>query len=207
MTQHNDFLKFKELKDYNKRFERIIMESEEQPIPYDNNRFISFIKRPEDIDEDVLYMLSDLVDKKTQLDEKTYKTDDFKGPNTVDKLADSLAIAYILDDNIPVAVATLVDPTIENYKGFIPSDYYELKTGYQLENRLQQEYFVVKDELNNMGLSSELRGLLETITPNMFTVVSSVDEQTISGLAKNGYNFIAELDTDWDYNPVQLWIN
>ena len=206
--KNNSFLKFKELKEYNKAFERALMESEETPsVQYDENRFTSFINAPELIDEDVLYLLADIIDKKTNLDEKDYTTSDFKGPNTIDKLSDSIAIAYILEEGVPIAVATLIDPTVENYKGFIPSDYYELKSGIQLEDRVQQEFFVVKDEYNNLGLAGKLRELLETMSPNMFTVIDSRDEHSISGLSKNGYSFISEIKTDWDINPVQLWVN
>lgn len=203
------FLEYQQLKEYNNQIQRVMFESEEKPVevPYDPNRFQSIIAGPEDIDDDVIYLLADLIDKKTNLDEKDYTTDDIKGPNTADKLMNSLAIAFITENELPVAVATLIDPTVENYKGFIPSDYYELKTGTSLENRLQQEFYVVKDELDGYGLSGELRRLLDSVTPDMFVTVLASDKKTIRGLQNNGYKFIAQFDTSWDIEPVQLWID
>ena len=118
-----------------------------------------------------------------------------------------MGVAYITEDDIPVACATLTDPTIGNYKGIIPLDYYELKSGYSLEGRLQQEFFAVKPEYRGMGIATELRDLLESISADMFITIPVWDTDTIDGLVKNGYKFIAEFNTDWEQAPVQLWIN
>ena len=175
---------------------------------YDTERFESHLVKPSELTEDVLYQLADLVDKKTQFtDPAVNKPDPELNIASVDRISNSLCVAYITEEGIPVAVATLVDPTIENYKGVIPKDLYSVKSAVNLENRLQQEYFVVAEEYKGLGLSGALRSLLEKVSPNMFVTVSVNDNDTLQGVAKNNYQKISQFDTDWDNAPVELWLN
>ena len=125
----------------------------------------------------------------------------------MDKINDAIAVAYITEDGIPVAASTLRDPTIQDYKGIIPGDYYELKSGVSLENRLQQEYFEIHPDFHDMGLAGELRRTLKTIVDDMFVIVPVTDTNTIAGLNTAGYKKMSEFKTDWEQVPVQLWIN
>jgi len=204
----HDFLTLGDLKSFNESVEYNVKdESKKEVHPFDSNRFESTIVNPADLPDDVLYQLSDLIDKKVNLDTPEVDTTSQKGPNTVDKLLASIAVAYVTEDGIPVGVATLVDPTVENYMGITPLDFYSLKAATNLENRIQQEFFTVADEYKAMGIAGELRRLLETVAPAMFVTVDVADKDTIHGLKNNGYIYVNKFNTDWNNIPVQLWLN
>lgn len=210
MTNYNihDFLTLGDLKSFNESVEYNIKDNETHSHhPFDSTRFDSTLVNPSDLSDDILYQLADLVDKKLNLDTPEYDTNSHKGPNTVDKILSSIAVAYVTEDGIPVGVATLVDPTVENYMGIIPLDFYSLKGSTNLENRIQQEFFTVADEYKKMGVAGELRRLVETVAPAMFVTVDIADKDTIDGLKTNGYVYVNQFNTDWDSIPVQLWIN
>jgi hypothetical protein len=176
-------------------------------IPYDNNTFTSYHTTPMDIDNDLLYQLADIIDKKMSFDYKPFTTQSFKAPNTVERLLNSEYIIYILEEGLPVAVATLIDASKENFMGIIPIDFYSLKSAYNLSGRMQQEFFTIVDEKRDMGLAGELRKYLDKLSPQSFIIVSSTDIDTLKGIEKNNYEFIAEFNTSWDKTSVQLWIN
>lgn len=181
------------------------VEKEEVSIPFDSNKFKTFAALPENVTNDVIYQLASLFDGNVNL----HEPEDNKqiGPNTADKIKDSLAVIYIVQDGIPVAGATLLDPTTQNYKGIIPKDYYELKSGISLSGRILQEFFVVAPDKHNLGLAQELKGKLQTLAPKMFVIVPIDDKDTQYGLLKNEYSLVAEFETDWETVPVQLWLN
>ena len=175
---------------------------------FDTDRFEPHLVKPNELTEDILYQLADIVDKKTQFtDPDVNKPDPDLNIDSVDKISNSLCVAYITEDGIPVAVATLVDPTKENFKGIIPKDLYSVKSAVNLENRLQQEYFVVAEEYKDRGLSGALRSLLEKVSPNMFVTVNVKDTDTLNGVSKNNYKQVSTFDTSWDNAPVELWVN
>ena len=113
----------------------------------DRDKFESSVVRPEAIPQTELNQCADIIDAKIHFDTQDFRDTWHKGPNTVDRLLSSMGVAYITEDDIPVACATLTDPTEINFKGIIPLDYYELKSGYSLAGRLQQEFFAVKPEI------------------------------------------------------------
>lgn len=208
MSKH-DFLTLSDLTTFNESVEYNVTNTpqKKEHHEFDSARFESFIVNPADLTDDVVYQLSDIIDKKLSLDVPEVDENSTKGPNTVDKILSSLAVAYVTEDGIPVGVATLVDPTIENYKGITPLDFYSLKGAVNLENRIQQEFFTVADEYKSLGIAGELRRLLETIAPAMFVTADISDKDTIIGLQRNGYKFVNQFDTDWESAPVQLWLN
>jgi len=208
MIKH-DFLTLSDLTTFNESVEYNVTNTPEKKEhhEFDSDRFESFIVNPADLTDDVVYQLSDIIDKKLSLDTPEVDDNATKGPNTVDKILSSLAVAYVTEEGIPVGVATLVDPTVENYKGITPLDFYSLKGAVNLENRIQQEFFTVADEYKSLGIAGELRRLLETIAPAMFVTVDISDKDTILGLQRNGYKFVNQFDTDWESTPVQLWLN
>ena len=214
----HDFLTVGDLDNFNDKVNRVVFNKEPIPevkdeskevqeIPYDPNRFESVIVDPKDIPDELLQQLADIVDKKTHFNENDFIDSNAKGPNTADKILNSVAVAYITEGSIPVAVATLIDPTKQNYKGIIPSDYYELKSGKPLENRIQQEFFAIMPEYHDKGLAQELKSLLLETSPNMFIINSTTDKETATGLAKNSYKLISRLDTEWEDEPIELWVN
>jgi hypothetical protein len=212
IPQH-DFLTLGDLKSFNANVDGTVLNDNEPEsdvntnITYNPEQFNSCIVDPVEIDDDVMYQLSDIIDKKAQLDDRDYTEKSFKAPNTVDRLLNSEKIAYITEGIVPVAVATVVDATKENYMGIIPADFYALKSATNLEGRMHQEFFTVIDEKQDMGLSGELRKLLETEFPLMFITIPISDTDTLTGVANNGYKMVSEFDTDWEITPVQLWIN
>jgi hypothetical protein len=213
----HDFLTVSDLDSFNDKVSYVVSgkaresedaETENQGVKeFDRERFESTVVRPEAVPQDILNQCADIIDAKTHLNQQDFRDTWNNSPNTVDRLLSSMGVAYITENDIPVACATLADPTEINFKGIIPIDYYELKSGYDLSGRLQQEFFAVKPEYLGMGISGELRDLLESISEKMFITVPVWDTDTIAGLAKNGYKLVAEFNTDWEQAPVQLWIN
>lgn len=201
------FLTVSDLKSFNESVERNVTNDKSGSIPYDPTKFESFIVDPIELDDDVVYQLADIIDKKTQLDKRDLTDKAFVAPNTVERLLASDKIAYVTEDGFPVGVATLIDATKENFMGIIPSDFYALKSAVNLNDRMQQEFFAVTDENKNMGISGELRKRLEEVSPLMFVTAPSSDIDTLEGLTKNGYKHVSDFETDWEATPVQLWIN
>lgn len=204
---HN-FLTLGDLRSFNEGVSDMVSDTVATPSDsFDENTYTSKITTPDKLDESFAYQLADLIDKKVHMEDEDVTTSSMKSPNTIDLLLASDRVAYVKTRGTPVAVATIKDPTVENYMGIIPADFYALKSATNLDGRYQQEFFAVADEYHNIGLAAELRRLLERHYPKMFTVVPSTDKDTIQGLTDNGYKFISEFETDWDLTPVQLWFN
>lgn len=176
-------------------------------IPYDTNRFTSFTVEPNQIDENTLYQLADIFDKKTHMNDEDLSVSQYTGPNTVDKILDAIAVIYIEENGVPVAAAILADPTKEDYNGIIPSDYYEMKSGTSVENRMEQEYFDVLPDKRGLGLATELRKQIDALAPNTFIIVPDNDTDTMNGLEVNGYTHVATFEIDGEVYPVQMWVN
>lgn len=185
-----------------------IMEGND-PIPqYDPNEFDSFIVAPDKLDDQALFAIADLFDGKVSAENFNHiAVIDQKSPNTSDKITESLAVAYITKDGIPVAACTLRDPTQVNYDGIVSNDYYELKSGVSLENRLEQEFFEVHPDYHDQGLAMELRRLVSSVVDKTFTVINASDQAKAVGLEKAGFEPVAAFNVDWANEPVLLWIN
>ena len=176
--------------------------------PYDPNVYDSFVVSPDKLDDQILYGLSDLFDGKVSaMDTDLLAKVEKVSPNTVDKIMSSVAVAYITEDGIPVAGCTLRDPTTIDFRGMIPADYYEMKTGVNLENRLEQEFFQIHPDHHDQGLAGELRNLISTVVDYTFIVVPSNDTSTIIGLANAGYKMASKFIADFDKTESQLWLN
>lgn len=183
----------------------------ESTEPLDPERFQAYIKSPGDIDEQTIRDIASVIDGKLNVN----PPDIGKGytppavPSTVDRLLNSLVIIYITDNGIPIAAATLVDPTVESYRGFVPLSHYSLESGYNLDGRVQQEFFAVADEYRNHGIGRELKAQIGTLGTPTFILADAGDTDSIEGLAKNGYRLVCEMDdgTGDDSQPVQLWID
>ncbi len=162
---------------------------------------------PENIDDTTLYQLADLIDGKVHYEDNNESNEitDFASPNTADQIDMSIGVIYISEESIPVAVATIIDPTVENYKGIIPVDYYELKSGVELYGKIQLEYFAVKPEFK--AHESALYELVLEVAPSIYAVVAKSNESMLNSMKNLGLRMVSEFDTDWDIAPVTLWVN
>ena len=180
---------------------------EVQPPTLDPNRFKAYVKNPGDIEESTLRDIAAVIDGKNDLMPPPDDHVPVATPSTLDRLLASVTIVYITDNDFPVAAATLVDPTKKDYRGVVPLRYYSLLSGYNLDGRVQQEFFAVNDEYTNSGVSEELRAQLNALDIPTFAVVDVTDKNSIERLAHSGYQFIAQLDDETSQIPVQLWID
>lgn len=211
----HDFLTVSELDNFNDKVSAIVNKDDKKDTPQSSEIDIeneptnqeSFIVNPSELDEDLRYQLADIIDGKTHFNEDDIKEEKAKGPTTSDNILNSLAVAYITEDNLPIAVALLKDPTVENHKFIIPCDYYELKSGASLEERIQQEFFAFRPDKYNQKLGMELKKTLMEDSSELFIITSSTDKSTNAYLTQCGYKVASTFDTEWEKNPVNLWIN
>lgn len=211
-TAH-DFLTVSDMDNFNDKVKSVLNKKTEdetetpEPITETSSNTESFVVNPAEIAEDLLYQLSDIIDSKTHFATDDIKENEQEGPASKDKILNSIAVAYINVDNLPIAVALLQDPTIENYQGIIPGDYYELKSGKSLEQRIQQVFFAFKPDMYSSEVGKELKQKLESNSPNLFIVTPSTDETTNRYLIECGYRLVSNFTTEGEQEPVNLWIN
>lgn len=179
---------------------------EEQPS-LDPERFKAYVKSPSDIDEGTMRDIAAVIDGKNDITPPADNHVPVATPSTMDRLLNSVTVVYITDNDFPVAAANLIDPTKEDYRGVVPIKYYSLLSGYNLDGRVQQEFFAVAEEYRNHGLGEELRAQINALDTPTFIVVDTTDKDCIEGLAKSGYQFIAQLDDETTEYPVQLWVD
>lgn len=178
----------------------------EQPS-LDPERFKAYVKSPSDIEESTMRDIAAVIDGKNDITPPADNHVPVATPSTMDRLLNSVTIVYITDNDFPVAAANLIDPTKEDYRGVVPIKYYSLLSGYNLDGRVQQEFFAVAEEYRNHGLGEELRAQINSLDTPAFIVVDTTDKDCIEGLAKSGYQFIAQLDDETSEYPVQLWVD
>ena len=187
-----------------------IGDTQEAPVEQpslDPERFKAYVKSPSDIEEGTLRDIAAVIDGKNDITPPPDNTVPVATPSTVDRLLNSVTIVYITDNDFPVAAANLIDPTREDYRGVVPIKYYSLLSGYNLDGRVQQEFFAVAEEYRNHGLGEELRAQINALDTPTFIVVDTTDKDCIEGLAKSGYQFIAQVDDETAKYPVQLWVD
>ena len=178
----------------------------EQPS-LDPERFKAYVKSPSDIEESTMRDIAAVIDGKNDITPPADSHVPVATPSTMDRLLNSVTIVYITDNDFPIAAANLIDPTKEDYRGVVPIKYYSLLSGYNLDGRVQQEFFAVAEEYRNHGLGEELRAQINALDTPTFIVVDTTDKDCIEGLAKSGYQFIAQLDDETTEYPVQLWVD
>lgn len=179
---------------------------QEQP-GLDPSRFKAYAKSPTDIDEATLRDIAAVIDGKNNLKPPSDNHIPVATPSTLDRLLNSVTVVYITDNDFPVAAANLIDPNKEDYRGVCPIKYYSLLSGYNLDGRVQQEFFAVSDEYRNAGVGKELRAQINALDIPTFILVDLTDKECIEGLARSGYQFIATLDDETSDIPVQLWVD
>lgn len=182
-------------------------ESRETPPKLDPSRFNAYVKSPSDIDEKTIKDIAAVIDGKRNIEPPADGCIPVATPSTVDRLLNSVAIVYITDNDWPIAAASIVDPTKEDFRGVTPLRYYSLLSGYNLDGRVQEEFFAVADQYENQGVTEELRAQLAALDMPVFIIADSTDKECIKNLAQSGYTFIAQLDDKTSDIPVQLWLD
>jgi len=178
-----------------------------EPEPLDPERFKAYAKSPNDIDEQTMRDIAAVIDGKLNVTPPSDNTVPVATPSTLDRLLNSVTVIYITDKDFPVAAANLVDPTVENFRGIVPLRYYSLLSGYNLDGRVQQEFFAVADEYRNAGVGKELRAQIDALGTPTFIVADSTDKEAVDGLARNGYTLVGQMEEEGAEVPVQLWID
>ena len=218
----HEYLTVNDLENFNDKVQRIVhrrpsksqLKKAETPIEeaptgqYDSNKYESVTVNPSEITDDLLYQLADIIDKKKHFNSDDFKDTKIVGPSTQDRILGSIAVVYITEQNIPVAVAVLEDPTVINYKGIIPGDLYELKSGQSLENRIQLLFFEVLPEKMGHGLDKELKRGISELSPKTFYINPFPGYKPAQQQLENiGYALSSTFNTEWDDEPLELWLN
>ena len=174
--------------------------------PLDPEKYQAFVKSPADIDEETMYQLADIIDGR--LDIKPHYTPGVQAtPKTVDRLLNSVTIVYITYEALPIAVASIIDPTQTNYQGFVPLDMYSMYSGQNLDGRVQMEFFAVADEYSNTQVPTELFAQVNQLGTPVYMVTDADDEDTNATLQENGFKSVAAMDMGTNEVPVYLWLD
>lgn len=173
--------------------------------PFDEN-FKLYIKNPSDIDDATLDELGKLIDGKY--------SDDFRNlkrivaqPDTVEQIKNSDMVEYITYEGVPVGVLTVSDPTKENYMNIVPADTYSLHSAYNLDNRLEIEYFVVSSEMNEYPIAQELVNHLLEQKIATFLVCPADDVTTNELMRKVHYKYVKTFRIDAVKYDINLYVN
>jgi hypothetical protein len=170
-------------------------------------QFEAFIKNPSDITEEVMMQLSDLIDGKLDVMPRE-DTSTAAAPDTIDRLMNAVTIVYITDENIPIAVASIIDPTTKSYMGFKPLDMYSLKSAQNLDGRVQLEFIAIADEYMHTPVEQELASQLNTLGTPLFAATNGADNSTAEILGDIGFKPVSGMSLkDSGEDDVILWID
>ena len=171
------------------------------------DQFEAFAKNPSDITEEVLFQLADLVDGKLDIEPRDNSTES-AAPDTVDRLMNAVTIVYITDENIPVAVASIIDPTSESYLGYIPLDQYSLQSAQNLDGRVQLEFIAIADEYIHSPVEQELVAQLNKLGTPLFAATTESDQTTSQILGEIGFKPVSsmKIPENGEENVI-LWID
>lgn len=173
----------------------------------DADQFNAFVKNPSDITEEVMFQLADLIDGKLNI-----KPNDSNlaaaTPDTIDRLMNAVTIVYITDENIPVAVASIIDPTVNSYMGFKPLDLYSLKSAQNLDGRVQLEFIAIADEYKHSPVEQELVSQMNALGTPLFAATTASDTDTAEILGEIGFTPVSTMKISANGDePVTLWID
>lgn len=171
------------------------------------DKFEAFAKNPSDITEEVMFQLADLVDGKFDVTPRDNSTD-AAAPDTVDRLMNAVTIVYITYENIPIAVASIIDPTSESYLGYIPLDQYSLQSAQNLDGRVQLEFIAISDEYMHSPVEQELAAQLNKLGTPLFAATTERDETTAQILGELGFKPVSsmKIPENGEENVI-LWID
>lgn len=178
----------------------------------DASHYKAYAKNPNDIDPTVMAELADIVDrahdtKSVIATQQAMGREPMSNPRSIDQLMSSILVIYITCDDFPVAVTNVVDPTIEDYHGYVPMRFYSLKTGYNLEGRLQQSFFSIEEDYRGSGVAKELFLQLNTNASPCFIVVDPTDAPTVKNVQESGYMMVGQMKLDLPENEMELWVS
>lgn len=173
--------------------------------PFDEN-FKLYIKNPNQIDDATLDELGKLIDGKYSDNFRDIKRIVAK-PDTVEQLKNADMVEYITYEGIPVGVLTVSDPTKENYMNIVPAETYSLHSAYNLDNRLEIEYFVVSSEMNEYPVAQELVNHLLEQKIATFMVCPADDFSTNELLRKVNYKYVKTFRIDAVDYDINLYVN
>ena len=181
------------------------IDGENNSSPFDD-KFKLYIKNPSQIDEATLDELGKLIDGKYSDDFRDLKRI-VSQPNTVEQIKNSDMVEYITYDDIPVGVLTVTDPTKENYMNIVPADTYSLHSAYNLDNRLEIEYFVVSSEMDEYPIAQELVNHLIEQKIATFLVCPADDDTTNNLMRKVHYKYVKTFKIDAVDYDINLYVN
>lgn len=173
--------------------------------PFDD-KFKLYIKNPNQIDDNMLNELGKLIDGKYSDDFRNLKRIVSK-PDTVEQIKNSDMVEYITYEDIPVGVLTLSDPTKENYMNIVPAEAYSLHSAYNLDNRLEIEYFVVSSEMNEYPIGQELVNHLLEQKIATFLVCPADDYTTNNLMRQVHFKYVKTFRIDSVDYDINLYVN
>ena len=178
----------------------------------DASHYKAYAKNPSEIDPTTMAELADMVDrahdsKNVIAAQQAMGREPMATPRTIDQLMGSILVIYITCDEAPVAVTNVVDPSAEDYHGYVPIRFYSLKTGYNLEGRLQQSFFSIEEDYRGAGVAKELFLQLNTNASPCFIVVDPTDAPTVKNVQESGYMKFGHLKIDGSENEMELWVS
>lgn len=172
----------------------------------DPDKYEVFVKNPSDITEEVMFQLADLIDGKYNLKAKI-TNNAAPAPDTVDRLMNAVTIVYITEERIPVAVASIIDPTQKSYMGFVPLDLYSLHSAQNLDGRVQLEFVAVNDESRGTPVEQELASQMNALGTPMFAATTASDQNTAQILTEIDFKPVSNMQIDSNGEPVILWLD
>lgn len=181
------------------------IDSDANAGPFDE-RFKLYIKNPEQIDNATLEELGKLIDGKYSDDFRNLKRIVSK-PDTVEQIKNADMVEYITYDDIPVGVLTVSDPTKENYMNIVPTETYSLHSAYNLDNRLEIEYFVVSSEMSEYPIAQELVNHLLEQKIATFLVCPADDVTTNDLMRSVHYKYVKTFRIDAVNYDINLYVN
>ena len=175
----------------------------------DASHYKAYAKNPSEIDPTTLAELVDRAhdSKNVIAAQQAMGREPMATPRTIDQLMGSILVIYITCDEAPVAVTNVVDPSAEDYHGYVPIRFYSLKTGYNLEGRLQQSFFSIEEDYRGAGVAKELFLQLNANASPCFIVVDPTDAPTVKNVQESGYMKVGHLKIDGSENEMELWIS
>jgi hypothetical protein len=178
----------------------------------DASHYKAYAKNPSELDQNTLAELADMVDrahdaKNVIAAQQASGREPMATPRTIDQLMNSILVLYITCDDAPVAVTNVVDPSMEDYHGYVPIRFYSLKTGYNLDGRLQQSFFSIEEDFRSSGVAKELFLQLNVNGSPCFIVVDPMDAPTVKNVQESGYKKVGHMKIDGSGNEMELWVS
>ena len=188
------------------------MDAETPVGTIDASHYKAYAKNPNEIDPTTLAELADMADRAHDARnviavQQALGREPMATPRTMDQLMNSIIVIYITCDDAPVAVTNVVDPSIEDYHGYVPINFYSLKTGYNLDGRLQQSVFSIDEDYRGTGVARELFLQMNTNASPCFIVVDPTDAPTVKNVQESGYMKVGNLKIDGSENEMELWVS